>query len=57
MSSFAIPTAASTPQYITAGPDGALWFTEYSGNKLGRVATSGTFTEFPMSIRAGKSKR
>jgi virginiamycin B lyase len=25
------------PGGITAGPDGALWFAELSGNKIGRI--------------------
>jgi streptogramin lyase len=29
---------ASLPRGITAGPDGNLWFTEYSGNKIGRLS-------------------
>jgi streptogramin lyase len=37
---FPIPTAASDPFGITPGPDGALWFTEEDGNKIGRI-TSG----------------
>jgi len=28
------------------GPDGALWFTEYAGNKIGRITTSGAITEY-----------
>ena len=24
---------------IEAGPDGALWFTEFYGNKIGRITT------------------
>jgi hypothetical protein len=35
---FAIPTPLSLPQSITAGPDGALWFTESNANKIGRLA-------------------
>src|SRR4051812_45327274 len=33
---------------MTAGPDGALWFTERRGEAIGRVTTSGTVTEFPV---------
>ena len=34
---------------ITAGPDGALWFTEIpSGNKIGRITTAGLITEYPV---------
>ena len=43
---FPIPTAASQPWWITAGPDGNLWFTEQNGNKIGRITPGGTITEF-----------
>jgi uncharacterized protein (TIGR03437 family) len=59
-----VPTANSGPEYITAGPDGALWFTESNLNntgKIGRITTSGAITEytvptadsFPFGITAG----
>jgi len=48
VSEFAVPTAGSAPFAIAAGPDGALWFTERSGNKIGRITTAGTITEFPL---------
>jgi streptogramin lyase len=35
---YAVPTSSSTPVDIAAGPDGALWFTEASGNKIGRTS-------------------
>src|SRR5438132_13086703 len=58
---FAIPTAGSLPEGITAGPDGNLWFTETGGNKIGVITTSGVITEFaiptggsrPFGITAG----
>jgi len=31
---------------ITAGPDGALWFTETVAGKIGRITTSGVITEY-----------
>jgi len=31
-----------------AGPDGALWFAESSGGKIGRITTPGAFTEYPV---------
>ena len=39
------------PLAITAGPDGNLWFTEYTSDesrpaKIGRITTSGVITEF-----------
>jgi uncharacterized protein (TIGR03437 family) len=45
---FPVPTAYSQPVGITAGPDGNLWFTEFTGNKIGRITPSGTITEFPV---------
>jgi streptogramin lyase len=58
---FTIPTAASAPEGITAGPDGNLWFTETAGNKIGRISPAGSLTEFtvptpnssPQDITAG----
>jgi virginiamycin B lyase len=34
---YPIPTATSRPFGITTGPDEALWFTEQSGNKIGKI--------------------
>src|SRR5262249_3753965 len=33
---YPVPTSDSGPNNITSGPDGNLWFTEYSGSKIGR---------------------
>ena len=38
---------ASGPDFICAGPDGALWFTEDDNDALGRLTTNGKYTEFP----------
>ena len=36
---FPIPTQASCPTNgLAVGPDGNIWFTEYWGNKIGRIA-------------------
>jgi streptogramin lyase len=40
--------AQSSPREITAGPDGNLWFTEQSANKIGRITPGTFFTEFPI---------
>jgi streptogramin lyase len=37
---FATPTPSSEPSDITVGPDGALWFSEYCADKIGRIATA-----------------
>jgi streptogramin lyase len=46
---FSIPTTASHPTRIAAGPDGDLWFIETFANKIGRITTSGAITEFSVS--------
>jgi len=40
----------SQPRGITAGPDGNLWFTEPSGNRIGRITPAGVVTEFSAGI-------
>jgi streptogramin lyase len=35
---YAVQTANSSPTGITAGPDGAIWFTECSASNIGRIA-------------------
>src|SRR5215470_3620690 len=59
---FSIPTTVtSDPFSVTAGSDGALWFTERFANKIGRIDTAGNITEFavptvssfPQGITAG----
>jgi virginiamycin B lyase len=52
ISEFPIPTPGSAPAGITAGPDGALWFTEEgyptdpNNENIGRITTAGAITEF-----------
>jgi streptogramin lyase len=45
---YPIPTPSSQPWGITVGPDKKLWFTERSGNKIGRVSLAGEFDEIPL---------
>jgi len=40
------PTASSQPVSLILGPDGNLWFTEFAGNNIARLASNGTITEF-----------
>jgi hypothetical protein len=42
-----VTTSISRPFGITAGPDGALWFTDSYANAIGRITTSGEITEYP----------
>jgi virginiamycin B lyase len=51
---FDIPTPASDPRGITVGPSGAsgpaIWFTEFDGNRIGRLEPSSAtpIVEFPI---------
>jgi hypothetical protein len=38
------------------GPDGALWFTEATGNQIGRITVAGTITEFPLPTAGSQPK-
>jgi streptogramin lyase len=42
------PGRAANPYNIIVGPDKNLWFTEYGGEKIGRLTTAGVITEFPI---------
>jgi len=48
----AIPTANSGPYGIISGPDGAVWFTEFSAGQIGRISTTFAFSEFPIPTPA-----
>lgn len=43
---FHVPTKGANPNYIIAGPDGNLWFTESHANKIGRSTAQGNIVEF-----------
>lgn len=40
------------PNRITAGADGSLWFTEFYGNRIGRITPGGVVSEFPPTALA-----
>jgi len=40
LTKFAVPTYASVPYHIIAGPDGSIWFTEQEGNLIGQIQLS-----------------
>ena len=59
VTNFTDPSIGS-PNGITTGPDGALWFVNSSANTIGRITTAGTVTHFadpsinqPFDIVAG----
>jgi virginiamycin B lyase len=54
ISIYPVPSSASNPEGITAGPDGNLWIAESSANKVAKLTTSGTFTEYTISTPASR---
>src|SRR5215470_16841840 len=45
---FPLPTPGSGAGRISTGPDDNLWFTENTGNKIGRITPNGAISEFPL---------
>src|ERR1700691_3458636 len=45
---YPIPTGESQPTAIAPGPDGAMWFTEAAGDKIGRIDSTGKITEYTL---------
>ena len=43
---FSIPVSTNRPQWIAAGSDGNMWFTENPGGKVARITPAGVVTEF-----------
>jgi streptogramin lyase len=43
---FSIPVATNRPQWIAAGSDGNMWFTESPGSAVARITPAGVVTEF-----------
>jgi virginiamycin B lyase len=51
VTAFLIPTANSNPTGIALGPEGNLWFTEQTANKIGRLhPATGQIDEFPLPV-------
>lgn len=48
LNQYTTPTVGSAPFDIVSNSDGNLWFTEYQGNKIGKISTNGTITEYPL---------
>jgi virginiamycin B lyase len=45
---FPVPASEISPEGISTGPDGNLWFTKNAGNNIGRMTPPGVVTEFPI---------
>ena len=52
---FPIPTATSISQEIVLGPDGNLWFTEQTADRIGRITPAGVVTEFTVPASRGRT--
>jgi streptogramin lyase len=46
VTNYPAPYSISWACDITTGPDGALWFTNFRGNSIGRMSTDGTLTTY-----------
>lgn len=51
---YPVPTAGSQPVGIVTAADGALWFTEFAGNKIGRIDTNASVSEFAIPTAASR---
>src|SRR5438552_1008427 len=50
------PDGQREPLSIVTGPDGALWFTENPGAKIGRITTDGATTEFVLPAAGSETE-
>lgn len=44
-------------RYMAYGPDGNMWFTEWEGNRIGRITPDGIITEFSIGLSPGANPR
>lgn len=52
---YPIPSGFTPPNFMTVGPDGALWFAE--GASIGRITAVGKITEFPQVPIGSRSQQ
>jgi virginiamycin B lyase len=52
---YPVTTFDSGPEGITAGPDGALWFTEENMGRIGRITVAGSVREWVVPASVGNS--
>jgi streptogramin lyase len=51
LTTFPLADRQAEPGGITAGPDGAMWFTERRGNRIGRITTDGAVSDYVLRLR------
>lgn len=50
---YGVTTAGSQPHNLVLGPDGNMWFTEFSANQIGKMAPNGSMiAEYPLAANA-----
>jgi streptogramin lyase len=54
---FPTPDTSVEPEGLVAGPDGAIWFAESDRDGIGRVTTTGQFTDYLLAAPAGGTPR
>ncbi len=54
---FAIPITTNKPQWIAAGSDGNMWFTENPGNLVAKMTPAGSVTDCPAIPTAASDPR
>ncbi len=54
---FSVPVSGNRPQFIAAGSDGNMWFTESPGNAVARITPAGVVTEFPVPTAAANPQQ
>lgn len=52
---FTVPLSVGRIPGLAAGPDGAIWFTEATGNRIGRITPDGHLAEFALPGPTGSS--
>lgn len=51
---YLLPTSGSGPSGIATGPEGGVWFTEYSSSKIGRIdPATGAIVEYALGAGSG----
>ena len=56
MDEFDLPNPDSQPVFIKVGPDKNVWFSEFRGNRIGRMTVDGTITEFDIPTKDGQPR-
>jgi streptogramin lyase len=54
VSELPVPTNNAAPNAVAAGPEGDIWFTEGSADKIGRVTPAGQFAEYAIPTPASE---